>query len=473
MSLTPDPALPRQIRINAFGMMSPVHHSPGLWRHPEDQSLRYTDLDYWVELARTLERGLVDALFLADSIGSNETHGGSADAAYRYGAQVPKLDPLMIASAMAHATRHLGFGITSNANHEPPFVFARRMSTLDHLTRGRIGWNIVTGHSHSGARALGLDKVTAHDTRYDIADEYMDVVYQLWEGSWDERAVLRDRASGQFADPAHIRAVHHHGTHFRVDGIHQAEPSPQRTPLLFQAGSSGRGRRFAGRHAECIFVSGPSPQVLAPTVAATRAEAVRAGRRAEDLQFFSMATIVTGRTEAEAREKLHDYQRYASSDAALVVFSGWTGIDFSRYDPDAPIQHLQVDEGIQSVIENFTTADPDRVWTVREMALHNSIGGRGPVFVGAPEQVADQMLAWQDATDVDGFNLSYAITPGGYEDFADFIVPELQRRGRYKTAYAPGTLREKLGTAGGARLPERHPAARFRPAAQPAPAATA
>ncbi|WP_326544327.1 LLM class flavin-dependent oxidoreductase [Pseudorhodoferax sp.] len=452
----------REIRINAFAMMSPVHHSPGLWRHPQDQSLRYTDLDYWVNLARTLERGLVDALFIADGIGGNETHGGSPAAAFRHGAQVPKLDPLLTVSAMAHATRHLGFGITSNANHEPPFVFARRMSTLDHLTKGRIGWNIVTGHSHSGARALGLPKVTEHDKRYDIADEYLDVVYQLWEGSWDDRAVRRDQATGEFADPAHIRAVHHHGEHFKVDGIHLAEPSPQRTPLLFQAGSSRRGRAFAGRHAECIYISGPSQQVLAPTVAATRAEAVRAGRRADDLQFFAMATIITGRTDEEAQEKLRDYQRYASSEAAIVVFSGWTGIDFSKYDPDEPIRHIETDEGVLSALENFTISDPNRVWTVREMALHNSIGGRGPVFVGSPQHVVDQMVAWQEATDIDGFNLSYAITPGAYEDFADFIVPELQRRGRYKTAYREGTLREKLGTAGGARLPERHPAARFR-----------
>ncbi|MDR5836480.1 LLM class flavin-dependent oxidoreductase [Caballeronia sp. LZ034LL] len=450
------------IRINAFAMQSPVHQSPGLWRHPRDRSLDYASLDYWVSLARTLERGLVDALFIADSLEFNDIHGGNTDAALRHAAQVPKHDPLMSISAMAFATAHLGFGVTSNANHEPPYPFARRMSTLDHLTGGRIGWNIVTGYSRSSARALGQSGVIAHDDRYAIADEYMDVVYKLWEGSWQDGAAVRDRATGVYARPEQVRRIVHEGRHFKMDAIHLAEPSPQRTPLLFQAGSSARGQRFAGRHAECVYVSGPSQAVLAPVVSATRAEAVRAGRRADDILFFAMATIIAGRTEAEARDKLADYERFISTDAALALFSGWTGIDFSRLDPDAPIRHLKIEDGIRSALENFTTGDPERVWTVGELARHNAIGGRGPLFVGSPEQVADEMEAWMDATGIDGFNLSYAVTPEAYEDFADLIVPELQRRGRYKHGYTPGTLREKLFAPRGARLPDRHPGAAFR-----------
>jgi long-chain alkane monooxygenase len=455
---TPKP----HIRINAFAMQSPVHQSPGLWRHPSDQSLAYNQLDYWVSLARTLERGLVDALFIADSLEFNDIYGGNTDAALRHAAQVPKHDPLMSVSAMAFATQHLGFGVTSNANHEPPYPFARRMSTLDHLTGGRIGWNIVTGYSKSSARALGQSGVIPHDDRYDIADEYMEVVYKLWEGSWEDGAALRDRASGVYALPEKVHRIRHEGKHFKVDAIHLAEPSPQRTPLLFQAGSSARGKLFAGKHAECVYLSGPSQAVIAPTVASTRAQAVRSGRRAEDILFFAMATIITGRTEREAREKLADYERYVSTDAALALFSGWTGIDFSRLDPDEPIHHLKIEDGIRSALENFTISDPGRVWTVRELAQHNSIGGRGPVFVGSPSQVADEMEAWVDNTGIDGFNLSYAITPQAYEDFADLVVPELQRRSRYKHAYLPGTLREKLFRETGSLLPERHPAAAFR-----------
>src|SRR6195952_4027650 len=191
----------REIRINAFAMQSPVHQSPGLWRHPLDQSLAYNQLDYWVALARTLERGLVDALFIADSLEFNDIYGGNTDAAIRLAAQVPKHDPLMSISAMAFATEHLGFGVTSNANHEPPYPFARRMSTLDHLTRGRIGWNIVTGYLDSAARGMGMAKQVAPDDRYDVASEYLDVLYKLWEGSWEDDAVVEDREGGVFTDP--------------------------------------------------------------------------------------------------------------------------------------------------------------------------------------------------------------------------------------------------------------------------------
>ncbi|BBQ00312.1 monooxygenase [Burkholderia sp. SFA1] len=462
MSAASSQAAKPLIRMNAFAMQSPVHQSPGLWRHPHDRSLAYNTLDYWIALAKTLERGLVDALFIADSLEFNDIYGGNTDAALRHAAQVPKHDPLMSISAMAAVTEHLGFGVTSNANHEPPYPFARRMSTLDHLTGGRIGWNVVTGYSKSSARALGQSGVIAHDDRYDIADEYMELVYKLWEGSWQDGAAVRDRSSGVFALPEKVRRIVHEGRHFKVDAIHLAEPSPQRTPLLFQAGSSSRGKVFAGKHAECVYVSGPSTAVIAPVVASTRAQAVRAGRRAEDILFFAMATIIVGHTAAEARAKLADYEQYVSTDAALALFSGWTGIDFSRLDPDEPIRHLKIEDGSRSALENFTTSDPGRIWTVGELARHNSIGGRGPVFVGSPAQVADEMEAWVDATGIDGFNLSYAITPQAYEDFADLVVPELQRRGRYKREYAPGTLREKLFPQTGAFLPDRHTGAAFR-----------
>jgi alkanesulfonate monooxygenase len=451
---------PKEIRVNAFALHSPVHHSPGLWRHPRDRSLQYNTLDYWVDLARTLERGLVDALFMADSIGVNDVYGGSVATALRHGAQVPKQDPIMSLSAMAYATRDLGLCVTSNANHEPPYVFARRMSTLDHLTRGRIGWNVVTGFANSGVRALGRQAVASRDERYDIADEYMDVVYKLWESSWEDAAVVRDVDSGIFADPDKVHRVDHRGRYFQVQGIHMTEPSPQRTPVLYQAGSSARGKAFAGRHAEGIFLSGPSKTVLRPVVASTRAEAVAAGRAGSDIKFYAMATIIAGRTGNEARDKYEDYRRYVTPEAALAMFSGWTGIDFSTYDPDAPIRYLELDAGTTSALEGFTRLDPERVWTVKELALHNAIGGRGPVIVGSATEVADALEDWVDSTDIDGFNLSYAVTPEAYEDFADLIVPELQARGRYKKAYAPGTLRQKLGGAS-AKLAPTHPGSRF------------
>lgn len=466
----PSPVTPqKQIRVNAFAMATPVHHSPGLWRHPEDRSLDYTRLKYWTDLAQILEQGAFDGLFIADSMAANDVYGGSYHAALRVGAQIPKLDPIVAVSAMARVTQHLGFGITSNALYEPPFPFARRMSTLDHLTGGRVGWNIVTGHTTSGARAVGEAALTPHDTRYDIADEYLEAVYALWEGSWDDDAAVRDREKLIFADPAKVRRVTHRGQHFQVDAIHLAEPSPQRTPVLFQAGASSRGRAFAARHAECIFVSGPSASVIAPVVADTRRRAAALGRDPAEILFFSMATTIVGATEEEARAKLESYRRYLNPEAALILFSGWTGIDFSTHDLDAPIRFDARSQGLVSALEAFSIADPDRVWTVRELAEHNAIGGRGPVFIGSPTQVADQIEAWVEATDVDGLNLSYAVTPGGFADFGALVVPELQRRGRFKQSYAPGTLREKLYGVGRNHLPESHPAAAFRPNGPQAP----
>ncbi|MDB5414886.1 MAG: putative bacterial luciferase-like protein alkanesulfonate monooxygenase [Rubritepida sp.] len=387
--------MPKQIRVNAFTLQSPVHQTPGLWRHPDDRSADYNRLEFWTGLARTLERGLFDGMFTADSLGTNDVYGGSLDAALRGGVHVPKNDPLLSISAMALVTEHLGFGVTSNAIQEPPYAFARRMTTLDHLTKGRIGWNIVTGHSASGARATGAELIP-HDERYDVADEYLDLVYELWEGSWDDDAVRRDKASGVFVDPAKVRPVRRSGKRFSTDAIHLAEPSPQRTPVLYQAGASGRGRAFAAQHAECIFVSGPTAQALAPIVADTRRRAAANGRDPAELLFFSLATTIIGRTEEEAQAKLADYRRYIDIEGALVLYSAWTGIDFSRFSLDEPVRHQKQEAGIFSALEVFTTADPSRVWTLREIAEHVAIGGRGPVFVGSPGQVADAIERWVD-----------------------------------------------------------------------------
>ncbi len=210
---------------------------------------------------------------------------------------------MMLVPAMAAATTHLGFGVTANLTYEPPFLFARRMSTLDHLTGGRIGWNIVTGYLDSAAKAIGLDAQAAHDDRYDLADEYMEVVYRLWEESWADDAVLLDRANHLFADPARVKKISHTGKQYRLNAMHLSSPSPQRTPVLYQAGSSTRGRQFAATHAECVFVNGQKIEGVKAIVDDIRAKAIGYGRQADDIKVFMGATIVTGKTEAEAREK--------------------------------------------------------------------------------------------------------------------------------------------------------------------------
>lgn len=451
----------KQIRFNAFAMNCIVHQSPGLWRHPRDQSLNYKHLPYWIELAKILERGKFDGLFLADVLGLYDVYGNSPDAALRGAIQVPVNDPLALVPAMAAVTQHLGFGVTCNLSYEPPYSFARRMTTLDHLTEGRIGWNIVTGYLDSAARGSGRANQTPHDARYDMADEYMDVVYKLWETSWDDDAVAGDSTTGLYADPAKVHEIRHQGENFSLQALHLCEPSPQRTPVLYQAGTSPRGRQFAARHAECVFLSGPSEKVIAPRVADIRQLAKQFGRDPDAIKMFSLMTVILAETDEEAKAKYEDYKRFASHEGALTLMSGWTGVDFSKLDLDEEVRHVTNEAG-RSAMDNITRADPNRVWTVRQVAEHVAIGGIGPVVIGSPQTVADRLQDWADATDVDGFNLAYVVAHETFSDIVDLLVPELQRRGIYKQDYATGTLREKLFGAGCARLTNPHPAAAMR-----------
>ncbi len=451
----------KPIRLNAFDMNCVGHINHGLWTHPRDRSAEYHTLAYWTDLARLLERGLFDGLFIADIVGVYDVYGGSLDLTLRESIQLPVNDPMLLVSAMAAATRHLGFGITVNLSCEAPYLLARRFSTLDHLSGGRIGWNIVTGYLDSAARATGLTGQIAHDERYARADEYLEVLYQLWEGSWEDGAVRRDRAARVFADPAKVHRITHRGRFYEVDGYHLAEPSPQRTPVLFQAGSSRRGQAFAARHAECVFISSGSREGTRQLVAALRRQAAEAGRDPGALKIFMGVTVVVGRSEAEARDKYADYARHASPGAGLAHFAAGTGVDYAAFALDDEITPADGSKprGIESSLQRAT--DGRRGTTVRDLLGQMTLGGRYATIVGDPVQVADALTGWIDDTDIDGFNLTRTVTPESYEDFIDLVVPELQARGRYKRAYADGTLREKLFGAGPT-LPATHAGAGYR-----------
>ncbi len=445
----------KPIRFNAFQMNTPSHQSPGLWTHPRDTGYRYTEPDYWTDLARLLERGRFDAIFLADVLGAYDVYEGSAHAALRHAVQVPLNDPLALVPLIAAATQHLGIAVTAALTYEHPYTFARRMSTLDHLSGGRVGWNIVTGYLDSAARNLGLSQQLGHDERYDLADEYLDVVYKLWEKSWEDDAVVRDKERGVFTDPAKVHPINHRGRHYQVPGFHLCEPSPQRTPLLYQAGTSPRGTRFAARHAEATFVSGPSVAVVKRYVDDTRAALQAAGRDAASVLVYAQALIVTGATEAEAQARYREYLDHIDIDAALALLSGWTGVDFSTLPLDATIDYIDTQAG-RSALASLSVADPSHPWTVREAAQFIGLGGRGPILVGSAAQVADQLEHWMDATGIDGFNLAFAVAHETIHDVVDFVVPELQRRGRYRTDYQGGTLRHQTHGQG-PHLPQDHP----------------
>ncbi|CAA0249587.1 LLM class flavin-dependent oxidoreductase [Acinetobacter baumannii] len=450
----------KKISFNAFEMNCIAHQSPGLWRHPQDRSVEYKDLEYWTDLAQILERGFFDGIFIADVLGIYDVYHQSAEYALTGAVQVPVNDPLQIVPAMAAVTKHLGFGVTTSISFEHPYPFARRISTLDHLTKGRVGWNIVTSYLESGSKNLGLKTQVNHDNRYDIADEYLEVLYKLWEGSWEEGSVLRDRENGIFADHKKVHPIQHEGKYFTVPGIHICEPSPQRTPVLYQAGASSRGQKFASQNAECVFIAAPSKIATKKVVQGIRQKLAQEGRDPYSVKIYALLSIVTDETDAKAQSKFKEYQTYGSYDGALTLLSGWSGVDFSQYQPTDKVEYIQTN-AIQSLLDSYVNADPERVWTIEEIANWNSLGGNGPVLVGSGETVSDALQQWVEDTDVDGFNLAYILAHQTFADVVEFIVPELQKRGVYQTSYAQGTLREKLFGAG-PYLSENHRGAKYR-----------
>ncbi len=446
----------KQISVNAFNMNCIGHINHGLWTHPRDRSTEFNTLGYWTDLARTLEKGLFDAIFIADITGVYDVYQQGVDLTLKESVQLPVNDPAIIISAMAAVTKHLGFGVTANLTYEPPYLLARRFSTLDHLTGGRVGWNIVTGYLESAAKAIGLDNQVPHDRRYDQAEEYLQLMYKLWEGSWEPGSVIKDRERRIYADPSKVHKIRHAGEFYRSEGYHLCEPSPQRTPLLFQAGTSDKGIAFAGRHAECSFISGGTPDKTREQVNRLRQAAVDAGRQPDDIRLYVGVNVVVAATEAEAKSKHQEYLRYASPEAGLAHYSSTTGIDLARYELDEPIGYADT-QAIDSVTRRFKESRITR----RQLLEQHALGGRYPTLVGDPVQIADALESLVDETGIDGFNLARIVTPESYEDFATYVVPELQNRGRYKTHYAEGTIREKLFAAE-PWLPGRHPGARLR-----------
>ncbi|WP_413544287.1 LLM class flavin-dependent oxidoreductase [Citricoccus nitrophenolicus] len=454
----------RPMLLNAFDMMVPVHQSPGLWRHPASGVTGFDTLSYWTELARTLERGGFASLFLADIPGIYDVHGGSTDASLRGGVQVPLLDPLVVVPAMAAVTERLGFGVTASVTYESPYLLARTFATLDHFTGGRIAWNVVTSYQDSAARNLGMEQQIPHDERYDRADEYMEVMYKLFESSFEDGAVVADAERGVFVDPERVHPVGHRGRYFSVPDQALTHPGPQGTPFLFQAGASKRGQQFAVDHAEAIFFIGNTTGLVRSWVDGVRDGLEASGRSRDAIKVFTMATVVVAETDEEAQARLEGYREYVDIDGALALFGGWTGVDLSGHDPDAPLEYIQT-EANQSALAAFTKLSPDTTWTVRALAEFIAIGGRGPVIAGSPQTVVDELVAWQEATDVDGFNISAAVRPADLERFTDLVSPELRRRGLLPEEPAgpdgAGTLRERL-LGRGPQLAPDHRGASFR-----------
>lgn len=362
--------------------------------------------------------------------------------------------------------------------YEQPYHLARRLSTVDHLTGGRLGWNIVTGYLDSAARNLGATEQPEHDERYNIAEEYLRVMYKLWQSSWRDDAVVLNRKTGVYTDPELVREINHEGKYYKVPGPHICQPSPQRTPVLMQAGTSKAGKAFASQHAEGIFVAGHSPAVVAKNIAEIRSQASeKFGRDPQSVKFLALICPIIGRTEEEANKKFEDLQKYGDIDGALALFGGWTGIDLSQYEDDQELRHVE-SNAIRSAVEGWSKSSPSvKKWTRHTVAKHITVGGLGATVVGTPEQVADEFERWIDEADVDGFNIvsipsfkymastnicqAYAIKPGTFVDVIELLLPELRKRGLFHDEYAVegGTYRENIYETAGQKRPRKDHAA--------------
>ncbi|MCT1602569.1 LLM class flavin-dependent oxidoreductase [Kocuria sp. p3-SID1433] len=451
----------KRISLNAFDMTCVDHQSFGLWRHPRSRATEYNTIEYWTHLAQVLERGRFDALFLADVVGIYDIYRNSAAPSIADGAQVPVNDPFMQISAMAAVTKNLGFGVTSAVTYEQPYTLARKYATLDHLTRGRVGFNVVTSYLPSAAENQGLPTQIEHDERYEIAEEFLDVCYKLWEGSWEDDAVVKDVERGIYADPAKVHPIQHRGKHFTVPGAALTEPSPQRTPLIFQAGASSRGQAFAGKHAEAVFIGALRPDLTRYMTDRIRDKVEAEGRDRDDVKIYAMLSVVVDETDEKAQAKYREYQSYANLEASQAIIGGWSGLDLSKFQEDEVLNYVKT-EAIQSFLTPFTMQDGDKQWTREEIARHCAIGGMGDVVVGSPQTVADQLETWIDEGGLDGINLAYHVSPGSFEDFVEQVVPELQKRGRYRADYDGPTLRENVYGAGQTKVLDTHPAAKYR-----------
>jgi len=452
MTRTPDPVKPLIAGLYEQACVGNGSGAVTLWRHPEDRRLEATSLNYWLNQARIAEQSGFDLFFFGDVLGVYDVYGGSGDAAIEGGTELPALDPLEIIPALAAHTTDLSFGATVSTTYTQPFSHARRFSTLDHITSGRIAWNIVTSYLPNAAANFGLGAQRPHDDRYARADEFLDVTYKLWEQSWDDGAVLADRESGRFADPALVRAIDHEGEHFRVKGPHLVTPSPQRTPVLIQAGWSPRGKQFAAKHAEVVFLGSSDVSEIRSGLADIRALAEKEGRDGSQIRALAGLPVITGRTNDEVQRRIDEYQSYYQAAPQLAGYAGWSGIDYAALGDDDPLPSAP----------GTNVATDHRQQTTRELRERFSkvTAFADERFIGTPEKVADAIAEFAHESGIDGFLLHQFVSPGSLEQFAELIVPQLEKRGLIDPTARRTPFRSRLRDDGSARLPADHPARR-------------
>ncbi|WP_434136915.1 LLM class flavin-dependent oxidoreductase (plasmid) [Pseudomonas luteola] len=435
----------RQMHLAAFLLAGPVIHSHAVWRHPDTEG-HYLEPEYYTRTAKIVEEGLFDFLFFADRLAIGDQMGGSRETALRYGAQdATRLDPMPILSYLIAHTQRLGLGATRSTTYYEPAHVARAFATLDHLSRGRAAWNIVTSMNDSEGRLFGKARHLEHDVRYDRADEFVEVACQLWQ-SWEHDALQLDRVHGILADPGKVRALQHNGKWFSVEGPLNIPRSPQGRPVLIQAGSSGRGRRFGARWAEAIFTIQPDLARMRAFREDVRAQVTQHGRSADSCKVLTAVMPFVGGSLAEAEARRDEHNALARPELGLVTLSSQLNFDFSGYPLNASIAQIAAEPDLPpSVAEKLLSLGSESTLESLGRAFASSV--RVPQMVGSGQQVAEQLAELFLAGGCDGFVISPGYVPGSFTEFVESVVPHLKRLGVYRTAYEGSTLREHLDLA--------------------------
>lgn len=432
----------RQLKLGAFIPTTSQHAAA--WRHPEARPAEHLSIDYAIELAKTAERGLFDAYFLADGLSVNWSHAASKTETGRSD-KVVGFEPVTLFAALSVVTKNIGFIATASTTYEEPYLLARKFASLDHISRGRAAWNVVTTISSDTAANFGNAAHPDAQTRYQRADEFIEVTQKLWD-SWEDDAFSYDKAEGKFYQPAKKHQPKHHGQFFHVDGALNVPRPPQGYPVIVQAGQSEDGRELAAKYAEVIFTAQQNLADAQEFYRDVKARLAKYARHADDLKIMPGIAVFVAATEQEAQEKYDFLNQLIHPEVGLGLLAGLAGdIELSAYDLDAPFPTLEPSQIKSSRQQMMVDIAAKHQFTIRQLYQYVAAARGHWTLIGTAEQIVDQLQTWFENDAADGFNVLPPSTPAGLDDFVNFIVPELQRRGLFRTEYEGKTLRENLG----------------------------
>ena len=435
----------RQMVMVAFLQAQNCTNLPSSWRHPlsRDDSM---SADYYQEIGRILEAGKFHIAFFDDRLAMPDRLGNDHTETVEHGIRCVKMDPIVVLTMMGAVTSRLGLAATASTTYFEPFDVARRFQTLDLMSNGRAGWNVVTSVNDGEALNMGRDAHMEHDLRYDRADEFMEVVLGHWD-AWDDGAILQDKKSGRFADSAKVGRLDHKGEWFKSRGPFTVPRSAQGHPVIIQAGASGRGQRFAGRWGEVIFAAGRNTDIAKQGYDAVKDEAARLGRNPDDIFVCNMLLTVAGATKAEAEDKMDLISKLPTEMDSLCLLAEGVNFDFAARPLDQPLtdEELRSMTGISGIRDGVIRKSGIRNPSARDFIVHSGRGQVEGAIVGGPKEIADYMEEMFERRACDGFVVAATYVPGSYGDFVTHVVPELQKRGLYHKEYEGTTLRENLG----------------------------